>query len=228
MLSSFPHLSDSDFNQACTFLLERFRKCEQKQDEWTSVEMIHQHDMKYLRIIRALPCTFNVPTHRQGNDGMDELDDDDDEEVILKSPVFQAVINYDILLSPTYRVPVLYISISDPQHRFSPTMTTLYEHLIPPHFKPQTENVGIIGAITVTVSYTLDRRRFEVDEIQEHPATNRPVFFIHPCQTAEVMEATVGDGAATAGAYMMVWIGALGKYVGLNVPLTLIRVHDDD
>ncbi|CAO2648977.1 Nn.00g099260.m01.CDS01 [Neocucurbitaria sp. VM-36] len=85
-------------------------------------------------------------------------------------------------------------------------MATLYEHLIPPHFKPQTENVGIIGGVTIT----------------DHPATNRPVFFIHPCQTAEVMEATVEGRGITAGAYMMVWIGALGKHVGLSVPLTFV------
>jgi ubiquitin-like-conjugating enzyme ATG10 len=30
-------------------------------------------------------------------------------------------------------------------------MTTLYEYLVPPHFKAQTENVGVIGGITITV-----------------------------------------------------------------------------
>ena len=68
----------------------------------------------------------------------------------------------------------------------------------------------------------------EADENQDHPATNKPVFFIHPCQTAEVMEATVEDRVITAGAYMMVWIGALGKHVGLNVPLAFVIRPEDD
>ncbi|CAG5175484.1 uncharacterized protein ALTATR162_LOCUS8115 [Alternaria atra] len=88
-------------------------------------------------------------------------------------------------------------------------MTTLYEYLVPPQFKAQTENVGVIGAITIT----------------DHPATNRPVFFIHPCQTAEVMEASI-DRNITADEYLMVWIGAMGKAAGLHVPLQLARPND--
>jgi ubiquitin-like-conjugating enzyme ATG10 len=88
-------------------------------------------------------------------------------------------------------------------------MTTLYEYLVPPQFKAQAENVGVIGGITIT----------------DHPATNRPVFFIHPCQTAEVMEASIHRNI-TADEYLMVWIGATGKAVGLHVPLQLARPND--
>jgi len=106
-------------------------------------------------------------------------------------------------------VPVLYISIRDPEHRYPPTMTTLYEHLVPPQFKAQTENVGVIGGITIT----------------EHPLKNRPVFFIHPCQTADVMEASV-ESVITADKYLTIWIGAMGKAVGLNMPLQLAIPND--
>ncbi|KAH8633730.1 hypothetical protein IG631_12365 [Alternaria alternata] len=61
--------------------------------------------------------------------------------------------------------------------------------------------------------------------IQDHPATNRPVFFIHPCQTAGVMEASL-DRNVTADEYLMIWIGAMGKTVGLDVPLQLARPDD--
>jgi ubiquitin-like-conjugating enzyme ATG10 len=59
--------------------------------------------------------------------------------------------------------------------------------------------------------------------MKEHPATNRPVFFIHPCQTAEVMEAIAGGGRLTADEYLLLWLGAFGKCVGLDVPLALAR-----
>jgi ubiquitin-like-conjugating enzyme ATG10 len=49
------------------------------------------------------------------------------------------------------------------------------------------------------------------------------VFFIHPCQTAEVMEASVGRKDVTPEEYLIMWIGALGKCVGLNVPLALMQ-----
>ena len=151
MLSSFPHLSDSEFIKACHSLLEKFHRSGQKQDEWRSVETIRQHGMPYLRITKALAIAVNVHDDCNSRDELDELDEDDDQEVVSRTPVPQAFINYDIVLSPTYQVPVLYISIADPQHRFPPTMTTLYQHLIPPHFKSQTEPVGIMGGITITV-----------------------------------------------------------------------------
>ncbi|KAF1845854.1 uncharacterized protein K460DRAFT_282638 [Cucurbitaria berberidis CBS 394.84] len=211
MLSSFPRLAASDFDEACNSLLGRYRRAGQKQEEWLSIETVYHYDMTYLSITKALPDAVYIPKDSNDDDEVDEVEEDD-EEVIAKSSVPQAIINYDIVLSPTYQVPVLYISISDPQHRFPPTMATLYEHLIPLHFKTQTEHAGVIGGITVT----------------DHPATNRPVFFIHPCQTAGVIEASVGARDVTAEEYLMVWIGALGKCVGLNIPLALVREEEDD
>jgi ubiquitin-like-conjugating enzyme ATG10 len=37
------------------------------------------------------------------------------------------------------------------------------------------------------------------------------------------MEASVGKRNATAEEYLMIWIGALGNCVGLNVPLALMQ-----
>jgi ubiquitin-like-conjugating enzyme ATG10 len=62
--------------------------------------------------------------------------------------------------------------------------------------------------------------------MKEHPATNRPVFFIHPCQTAEVMEAIAGNRRLTADEYLLLWLGTFGKCVGLDVPLALARELD--
>lgn len=54
------------------------------------------------------------------------------------------------------------------------------------------------------------------------------MFFIHPCRTAEVMEAVVGRQTVAAYDYLLLWLGALGKSVGLNIPLALADVVDDD
>jgi ubiquitin-like-conjugating enzyme ATG10 len=62
--------------------------------------------------------------------------------------------------------------------------------------------------------------------MKEHPATNKPVFFIHPCQTAEAMEAIAGNRRLTANEYLLLWLGAFGKCVGLDVPLALARELD--
>ncbi|OWY48047.1 hypothetical protein AALT_g7701 [Alternaria alternata] len=209
MLSAFPHLGDADFERACDGLQRRFQLKGSAQEDWLSVEKIHRNGTVYLNITTHLPRPAGIPAV-QDRDAT-EVDEvvEHDEEALDTTVVPQPVVDYDVVLSQVYRVPVLYISIRDPQHRYPPTMTTLYEHLVPLQFKAQTENVGVIGGITIT----------------DHPATNRPVFFIHPCQTAGVMEASL-DRNVTADEYLMIWIGAMGKAVGLDVPLQLARPDD--
>ena len=206
MLSEFPHLTTPEFEAACNGLMAKFDRHGSDQKDWQTVENVCQHETKYLRITKSLPNVTSSVAGAGDGDEQDELEEDDD-EVLQTTGEYQPLILYDILLSPVYRVPVLYISISDTQHRYPPTMATLYEHLIPPQFKAQAENGGVIGGIS----------------IQDHPATNRPVFFIHPCQTAEVLEASVDKQNITAEEYLVMWIGALGKCVGLNVPLALMQ-----
>lgn len=225
MLSAFPHLDASEFETACGGILERLQQYGHRQSDWLSAELLRLFETKYLRVTKPLPVGIRaangVKDHdpdRQVEQELDELEqdeefhelEDDDNEALQVFRQHQITIDYDILLSPTYQVPVLYFSISDPQYRYPPTMTTLYEHLIPPQFISQAQSAGIIGGIT----------------IQDHPATNRPAFFIHPCQTAAVMEASVGKRDITAEEYLILWIGALGKCVGLNVPLALMQRDD--
>lgn len=225
MLTLFPHLTNSDFDLACQHLLQRFHLHSHKQESWTSVEAIHQSEPPYLQITKPLKLpppsnhsesssssttTTTKDNEIEANDEHSELEDSDEETLLTSSssssPQPHPEIHYSILLSPTYRVPVLYIHISDPLYRYPPTMDVLSSYIIPAHFRAQTENVGVMGGITVT----------------DHPVTNRPVFFIHPCRTAEVMEASVGQRELSAEEYLIVWIGALGGGVGLDVPLGLV------
>jgi ubiquitin-like-conjugating enzyme ATG10 len=213
MLAASPHLTTKEFDQACIGLRQRYHQHGSSQGDWQSVEIVPSFDTTFLRITKELcrGSKFRLDSIEESQlDDIehDEIHEDDDEALhVVSGP--QPVIHYDVLLSPVYRVPVLYFSISDAHHRYPPTMDTLYEHLIPSQFKAQAENAGAVGGVT----------------INDHPATNRPVFFIHPCQTAEVMEASVGKRDTTAEEYLLIWIGALGKCVGLNVPLALVQ-HD--
>jgi ubiquitin-like-conjugating enzyme ATG10 len=89
------------------------------------------------RYVREIARRKGVLTYRQ--------------EILVQLPTLQVTVEYQIVLSPSYQVPVLYFNIKDPSYRSPPTMDTLYRHLIPPHFKAQAENVGVIGGITITV-----------------------------------------------------------------------------
>lgn len=148
-LASFPHLANSEFDEACSALLKRFELQGRRQNEWTAVERVSQNDTTYLRITKPLALHSDVPAGSAENEET-ELDEEDDEVAdSLTSP--RALIHYDVVLSPSYRVPVLYFSISDIQHRYPPTMATLYSYVIPSCFKTQAEHVGVIGGVTVTV-----------------------------------------------------------------------------
>ncbi|KAF3044700.1 hypothetical protein E8E12_009321 [Didymella heteroderae] len=145
----FPHLTDTEFDEACSALLKRFELRGCRQSEWSTVESLSQSETTYLRITKPLDLN-EQPSDATDFNGEAELREEDDEvaEAVTSS---RAVIHYDVVLSPSYRVPVLYISISDILHRYPPTMETLYSVVIPPTSRAQAEHVGIIGGITTSV-----------------------------------------------------------------------------
>ncbi|ORX97559.1 hypothetical protein BCR34DRAFT_607236 [Clohesyomyces aquaticus] len=208
--TAFPLISKSDFEDACTELSALFAKHSTLQQEWLSVEVETRNGIKFLKIAKPLrefeSAQGGDHVLRRGNGLEMEEEVEEDEEALANPPSGQnAVIEYDIILSPSYQVPVLYFNIKDPLFRYPPTMKTLYQHLVSPYFKPQAERVSVIGGITVT----------------DHPLTNTPVFFIHPCQTVAVLEASRGIQELIPREYLMLWIGALGGCVGLHLPIAL-------
>jgi ubiquitin-like-conjugating enzyme ATG10 len=223
MLSNFPHLTALEFDQACTSLITEFDHHEHKQNKWQSVELISRNGTKYLRITRLLSnisSTSNTSraaaNSSEESDDLDEVEIEDDDDHALTTEKCRVVVNHDIHLSPTYSLPILYTHITDPQHRFPPTMDILYTYLIPPHFRAQTQDTGVMGGVTVA----------------DHPATGRPVFVVHACRTAEVLGAVVGGEKRRKGVeveeYLLLWIGALGGCVGLSVPLGLMAPSDEE
>lgn len=148
-LESFPHLTDAEFDGACSTLVRRFELHARRQSEWSAVESLSQSETTHLRITRLL-ASSEQSSGAAVDDAETELREEDDE--VAETPASpQAVIYYDIVLSPSYRVPVLYFFISDTLHRYLPTMETLYSTVIPPAFRAQAEHVGVIGGITITV-----------------------------------------------------------------------------
>ncbi|KAF1953941.1 hypothetical protein CC80DRAFT_527021 [Byssothecium circinans] len=209
-ISNFPQITQNEFEEACTNLLQRFGQTSHLQSEWLSLDHLQSFDnIKYLRITKPLP--HKIEPSKPSSTGSDptlphpELDEDDEEALAVPSTP-QPVIHYDIVLSPTYRVPVLYISIKDTFHRYPPTMSTLYDAIVPSEYAAQTNDFGVIGGITIA----------------DHPITNTPVYFIHPCKTAEVLEASSGGREMETSAYLLLWIGAMGRCVGFDMPLVLV------
>jgi len=152
-LSVFPHLNNTEFDQACHAMLHAFHERADSSGEWQSVHVITSVTATLLRITKKLSIIQDASNSMlyQDDDETEEIVEHDP-EVICSTPTPPSLtVHYDMILSPTYRVPVLYISIHDPLHRYPPTLNTLYAHLVPEHFRSQTESVGIIGGITITV-----------------------------------------------------------------------------
>jgi ubiquitin-like-conjugating enzyme ATG10 len=60
-------------------------------------------------------------------------------------------VHYDILLSPSYRVPVLYFSVYDSAHNPIRNMGRVYDLIVPQGYKEQIHTVGVIGGLSMAV-----------------------------------------------------------------------------
>lgn len=144
---------------------------------------------------------------------------EEDQEALEEStrPEHDLLISYDIVYSPTYQVPVLYITFQQPPGAstadagtITPTsIDRVYELLVPAPAQAQIKDIGIMGALSMT----------------DHPVAGTPAYFVHPCRTAEVMSELFGapdDGAPDDwNMYLLIWIGLVGGSVGLHVPAEL-------
>ncbi|KAF2441246.1 hypothetical protein P171DRAFT_92817 [Karstenula rhodostoma CBS 690.94] len=204
-VASPPHLSAAEFHTACTTLVNSFNALQDapSKAKWLDISLDPGENM--LRIAKELSVTTTSHQEPNSHDGP-EIEDDDDDERLHSTANNTPLIHYDVLLSSSYTVPVLYFYISDALHRYPPTMDTLYMHIIAPEYVDQTKDVGVLGGITIT----------------DHPIFNRPVFFIHPCRTAEVIQASLGGRDISSFEYLLMWIGAMGKSVALDVQVDLV------
>ena len=138
------------------------------------------------------------------------IEEEDDEVLQSRLPQeTQPFVVYDIVHSPSYQVPVLYITFRslDLATRGLPSPEEVYEMLVLSQFRSQVDGVGPIGALSTT----------------DHPVTSTPAYFVHPCRTAEAMEAVAGSKNATPEMYLLQWIGIIGQSFGLSVPLELAQ-----
>lgn len=113
---------------------------------------------------------------------------------------------YDILHSPTYNVPVLYLAFPTLRLPQPSPHDTVYDLLVPASHKPQLQAVGVMGALS----------------LGEHPAIGVLAYFVHPCLTAEAMAKAV-QGTLRPIEWLFAWLGIVGGGVGLSVPVNVAR-----
>lgn len=57
---------------------------------------------------------------------------------------------------------------------------------------------------------------------QNHPVTDLPAYFIHPCNTAEALAQILNDREVSPLEYLQIWVGLVGPSVGLYFPKNLV------
>lgn len=138
-------------------------------------------------------------------------------------------VEFSIVLSPVYCVPVLYFSLHDVPASSHASVEQIQDLLVPPHFSAQIKSVGVMGGISMTVSLRNGNDRGEGGELiakKNHPVTDMPVFFVHPCNTATALEETASTPEPSPLQYMLQWLGIVGACVGLHLPMDLALQAD--
>lgn len=152
-------------------------------------------------------------------------------------------ITYDIIYSPTYRVPILYI------HKPPPPPITLphddnnddddddNDNDNPDPFLTNIQNSSSSSAVLLSLI--------------DHPTTGKPVYFIHPCRTQEAIAEILSSSSSSTTTrrlgkngngggeeeeeeergggergmqWFMAWWGCIGNSAGLSVPMELARM----
>jgi ubiquitin-like-conjugating enzyme ATG10 len=130
-VSEFPYLTVDEFLEACNYIQPLLP------------------DSACLRITRRLAAASDV------NAGIEEYVDshletpeDHDEEAIVRNSQADSfvIVHYDILLSPSYRVPVVYMTASPPV-----SLSQFFDLVVPHHFRDAIRDVGVMGALSMTV-----------------------------------------------------------------------------
>jgi ubiquitin-like-conjugating enzyme ATG10 len=134
-------------------------------------------------------------------------------------------VEYSIVLSPVYRVPVLYFFLhhlpDHPDHPL-PDLEKAHGLLVPDHLRATIRDMSIMGGISLSVRHAKDVAISQADGVrQNHPVTDFPAYFIHPCNTAEAMREIIGDRRISPSEYLQIWIGLVGSCVSLSLPSQL-------
>jgi ubiquitin-like-conjugating enzyme ATG10 len=137
-VSAFPYLTVDEFVKACNHA-----------EPLLPDSAVLADDSACLRVTRRLPAALIV--NADGQDHIDsevETPEDHDEEAITKHSRDDSfvTVHYDILLSPSYRVPVVYMTASPPL-----PVSQFFNLVVPHHFRDAMRDVGVMGALSMTV-----------------------------------------------------------------------------
>ncbi|OOQ86074.1 autophagy-related protein Atg10 [Penicillium brasilianum] len=209
-LSAFPFLTPDEFGSACRALAERTRSCTAAQVDggWSSVRLVTQSPLLDDADLREVSTLTDASRSMQAQAEARAMEDvDEDPEALVRTDLYPTLqIDYDIVFSPIYQVPVLYFVLRWHNHQGPVGLDAVYQYVVPEQYRQQLQSVGVMGGISFGY----------------HPESGAPAFFVHPCNTADAM-AHVADGqSVTTGTYLLIWLGLVGQSVNLHIPREIV------
>ncbi|KAK2768827.1 hypothetical protein FQN54_000687 [Arachnomyces sp. PD_36] len=207
-LESFPFLTLGEFRETCYALVGSVEGVGGAQAiGWHVMELLQQGGVDVLRILKRIRVDGDDSnTHAEQDEG--EIDEIDDPEALAPQlcSSLQVEVEYNIIRSTTYQVPVLYFFLRSIPPHGPQGIQAVYRYLVPSQLRTVLGSVGVMGGIS----------------IDYHPTLSVPVYFVHPCNTSDALR-DVGDGLApTTGSYLPLWLGLVGNSVSLHLPGELL------
>lgn len=104
-------------------------------------------------------------------------------------------------------MPVVYFTVSEDNDVLHADIDLVHRVIVPSAYRGPVRDVGVMGAISTT----------------DHPIHHHPVWFVHPCQTADALEKAAEGEKVSIQDYLQLWLGIIGISVGLHAPLPAAR-----
>ncbi|KAI7369564.1 hypothetical protein KC354_g1815 [Hortaea werneckii] len=225
-------LTATHFAQGVQTLASAWRDVVPDRSDWQDARALENDGVHRLRITRLVrPHTSAAPhdgqnlscattnldrepvSNGEAEESLPQFEEDDSE--VLPKPTSSSTgdrdereVHYDIVYSPSYQVPVLYLSFPSTNSSPLPPPDEIYDLLVPHPYRAQLQAVGPMSALSMT---------------GEHPVTSGPAYFVHPCLTQDSMRAVMAGRKVSAAEYLALWVGVVGTTVGLNLPVSLAR-----
>ncbi|KAJ5948425.1 Autophagy-related protein 3 [Penicillium verhagenii] len=202
-LSAFPFLLPAEFESACRDLADRCTSA-QSAGGWF-IRPVSQTSPS-LRISRYMDVQTDFIPVDPHEAYMIRIEDEDPETLIRTDLNPRLQVDYDIVFSPTYQVPVLYLALRWHHYNGPVGLDAIYRYVVPEQYQMELKSVGIMGGISFGY----------------HPDSGAPAFFVHPCNTADAMTQVADAQSVTPGTYLLIWLGLVGHCVNLHIPRELV------
>ena len=128
-----------------------------------------------------------------------QFEDESAQSPVMDSSSFEW--RYSISFSDTWRVPVLYFTVQDSSGTPCPRDQVL----------------------SMLPASSMQEDTWDFVSYDEHPITGIPSYFLHPCQTKDILSLMQNDGATLSATCLLSWLSLILPAVGHTLPSKVFR-----